>query len=70
VEFCTYDVAGSPNYRVTVSVTYANPVFFGPIAFATDLADGAGDGDWTLSASAQMRLERGVPSPAPATCAP
>jgi hypothetical protein len=71
VTFCTYDVAGAPNYRVNVSVAYRNPVFFGPIAFATDLADGSGDGDWTLSASAQMRLERGAPAPPPSSvCTP
>lgn len=67
VTFCTYDVQGTTNYRVTVSVAYRNPVFFGPIAFATDAVDGSPDGDWTLSASAQMRLERGVPNPPPAT---
>ena len=68
VTFCTYDVEGTPNYRVTVSVAYRHPVFFGPIAFATDFVDGSpGDGDWTLTADAQMRLERGVPNPAPGT---
>lgn len=68
VTFCTYDVAGTPNYRVDVTVDYRHPVFFGPIAFATDVADGTTDGDWTLSATAQMRLERGVPNPAPGAC--
>jgi Flp pilus assembly protein TadG len=68
VNFCTYLVAGTPNYRVDVSLTYDHPVFFGPIAFATDVADGTSDGDWTLAATAQMRLERGVPNPAPAAC--
>jgi hypothetical protein len=67
VTFCTYDVQGIWNYRVSVSVAYRHPVFFGPIAFATDAVDGAPDGDWTLSASAQMRLERGVPNPPPGT---
>lgn len=57
VSFCSYLVGAELNYRVTVSVTYAHPVFFGPLAFATDLADGTGDGQWDLSAEAQMRLE-------------
>lgn len=72
VSFCTYQVsiAGTPepNYRITVSVAYAHPVFFGPIAFATDAMDGSSDGRWQISASAQMRLEKGAPSPAPAAC--
>lgn len=72
VAFCTYTVQGTTtmtNYGVSVSVVYRHPVFFGPIGFATDLVDGSPDGDWTLSASAEMRLERGVPNPAPGlTC--
>jgi TadE-like protein len=61
VTFCTYSVqmAGTPEtqYRVQVDVLYKHPVFFGMLAFATDLIDGTGDGLWDLSASAQMRLE-------------
>lgn len=71
VSFCTYLVGTVANYRVDVSVAYRHPVFFGPIAFATDMADGSADGDWTLSATAQMRVERGVPSPVPGVvCSP
>jgi Flp pilus assembly protein TadG len=72
VSFCTYsvDIGGTaePNYQINVVVAYRHPVFFVPIAFATDLMDGSGDGSWEISASAQMRLERGVPSPAPGAC--
>jgi flavin-binding protein dodecin len=72
VTFCTYnvDIAGTPvaNYRITVSVTYLHPVFFGPIAFATDAMDGVSDGSWELSASGNMRLEKGAPAPAPGAC--
>jgi hypothetical protein len=32
-------------------------LFFGPLAFATDLADGTNDGAWDLTASAEIRLE-------------
>jgi Flp pilus assembly protein TadG len=52
-----YCVAGKINHRVIVSVTYNHPVFFPLLAFATDLVDGTQDGSWTLTASAQMRLE-------------
>jgi Flp pilus assembly protein TadG len=72
VTFCTYtvDIAGSPvsSYRVTVSATYRHPVFFGPIAFATDFMDGVHDGRWEIGAAAQMRLERGSPAPIPGAC--
>lgn len=72
VTFCTYSVSagGTPvaNYRITVNVGYRHPVFFGPIAFATDAMDGTPDGRWTISASAQMRLERGVPATPPGPC--
>jgi Flp pilus assembly protein TadG len=71
-DFCAYavDIAGSPvtSYRITVAVTYRHPVFFPLIAFATDAMDGSSDGKWQISASAQMRLEKGAPSPAPLAC--
>ena len=57
VTFCSYSAAGITNYRVQTDVTYRHPLFFGPLAFATDLVDGNTNGAWDLSASAQMRLE-------------
>lgn len=61
VTYCSYSVniAGTPEtqYRVQADVQYKHPVFFGVLAFATDLIDGTEDGLWDLSASAQMRLE-------------
>ena len=57
VAFCSYSAAGITNYRVQVDVRYKHPVFFGPMAFATDLVDGTENGYWDLSVSAQMRLE-------------
>jgi hypothetical protein len=57
VTFCSYTVGSTTNYRVTVEVRYKHPVFFGPLAFATDLVDGSQNGFWDLSASAEMRLE-------------
>ena len=63
VDFCSYPAAGTTNYRVKVAVSYEHPLFFGILAFATDLVDGnAGNGDWDLSASAEMRLENIDPS--------
>ena len=58
VTFCSYTAAGITNYRVEASVSYQHPLFFAPLAFATDLVDGnPGNERWDLSASAQMRLE-------------
>lgn len=57
VSFSDYCLNGENNNRVQVSVTYAHPVFFPLLAYATDLIDGTPDGNWTLGASAQMRLE-------------
>lgn len=57
ITFCRYSAAGIMNYRVQADVRYKHPVFFGPLAFATDLVDGTSNGFWDLSASAQMRLE-------------
>jgi Flp pilus assembly protein TadG len=57
VSFDSYCVAGTYNERITVTVSYRHPVFFPLLGYATDLADGTPDGDWTLTASAQMRLE-------------
>jgi TadE-like protein len=57
VTFCSYQVGSTTNYQVTVSVKYKHPVFFGPLAYATDLVDGTNNGYWDLSASADMRLE-------------
>lgn len=68
VTFKCYLVEAVQNYRVEVAVGYRHPVFFGPVAFATDFVDGSADGRWELAASAQMRLERGAPTPAPGGC--
>jgi hypothetical protein len=57
VSFCSYSAAGITNYRVQVDVRYKHPVFFGLMAFATDLVDGSPNGYWDIGASAQMRLE-------------
>ncbi len=57
ITFCSYGAASITNYRVQADVTYRHPLFFGPLAFATDFIDGTPNGDWDLSASAQMRLE-------------
>jgi hypothetical protein len=57
VTFCSYTAAGVTNYRVQAEVKYKHPLFFGPLAFATDLVDGTTNGFWDLSASAEMRLE-------------
>jgi len=61
VDFCTYTVGlgggATDSQRITVTVTYRHPLFFPLLAYATDFADGTPDGDWTLTASAQMRLE-------------
>lgn len=75
VTFCSYPAAGDTNYRVIVGVSYEHPLFFGLLAFATDLVDGIpGNDAWDLSASAEMRLENidpTVPSFAdPGACPP
>jgi len=57
VTFCSYTAAGSTNFRVQADVIYKHPVFFGVLAFATDLVDGTPNGFWDLSVSAQMRME-------------
>jgi Flp pilus assembly protein TadG len=68
VAFCSYDpIGGLDNQRITVTVSYRHPLFFPFLAYATDLADGTEDGDWTLTATAQMRLEHPLTS-APGGC--
>lgn len=57
VTFCSYSVGSDLNYRVTVHTKYKHPLFFGPLAFATDALDGSSNGYWDLEVSAQMRLE-------------
>ncbi len=61
VTFCRYsvDLAGSPTnqFRVEAGVQYKHPVFFGLLAYATDLVDGTPNGFWDLTATAQMRME-------------
>jgi TadE-like protein len=72
VTFCSYAAAGTTNYRVKVQVKYEHPLFFGPMAFATDLIDGTQNGYWDLSASAEMRLQNVDSSVAtdPGACPP
>lgn len=63
VTLCRYMIGTTPNFRVKVDVQYEHPIFFGPLAFATDLLDSTpGNGFWDLSATAQMRLESVDPS--------
>jgi len=57
ITFCTDTVGGVAQYRVQIDVTYRHPVFFGPLAFATDVLDGTHDGKWDISGTAQMRME-------------
>ena len=57
VLFCSYAVSGATNYRVQVVVKYQHPVFFGLLAYATDLVDGSPNGFWDLLASAEIRME-------------
>ena len=57
VTYCSYSVSDVANQQVGVSVQYGHPVFFPLLSYATDLVDGSADGAWTLTASAQMRLE-------------
>jgi hypothetical protein len=58
VSFCSFMVGGETNYRVDIRVEYNHPVFFGLLVYATDATDAnPGDGEWTLAASTQMRLE-------------
>jgi Flp pilus assembly protein TadG len=66
--FCQYTINSVTSDRVTVSVRYRYPVFFPLLSFATDAMDGSSDGDWTLAANAQMRLENGLTTPPGATC--
>jgi hypothetical protein len=71
VTFCSYPAGGDTQYQVQVFVQYRHPLFFGPMAFATDALDGSRDGDWTLAATGQMRLENVDPDTATdpgATC--
>ena len=57
VTIADYCLNAENNNRIQVTVSYGHPVFFPLLDYATDLVDGIGDDKWTLSASAQMRLE-------------
>lgn len=57
VTISDYCLGGQNNNRIAISVTYGHPVFFPLLSYATDFMDGTPDGDWTLTATAQMRLE-------------
>ena len=63
VSFCTYSIAGSSgtiqNYQINVTVQYNHPEFF-PLGEIASLAAGrpsSGPWHWTMTATAQMRLE-------------
>jgi TadE-like protein len=62
VSFCSYSAAGATNYRVKLTVEYSHPLFFGVMAFATDLVDGTENGSWDLGAAAEMRLQNANPT--------
>ena len=69
VTFCTYNVSSIAQYRVKVAVSYNHPEFF-PLAQIAALAAGKPSGgawNWTVDASAEMRLEHDLTSP-PAAC--
>jgi hypothetical protein len=58
VSFCSFLIGTETNYRVDIRVEYNHPVFFGLLVYATDATDAnPGDGEWTLAAATQMRLE-------------
>jgi hypothetical protein len=57
VSFCEYPAAGGTQYQIRIDVKYKHPLFFGPMAFATDLIDGTNNDRWDLTSFAQMRLE-------------
>jgi hypothetical protein len=62
VSVCKYTVGSAFNYRIQIDVKYKHPIFFGPMTLFTDAVDGTGNGDWDLSASAQMRIENADPT--------
>jgi hypothetical protein len=57
VSFCEYPIGSTVQYQIQVDVKYKHPLFFGPMAFATDFTDGTNNGFWDLAVSAQMRME-------------
>ena len=70
VTFCQYTLGSVTADQVGVAVTYAYPIFFPLLSFATDAVDGSNDGAWTLTASAQMKLETNVTDLTPLTTCP
>lgn len=63
VNLCAYSIGGVTSQMINVTATYNYPVFFPLLlAFAT------GNPDWTLSASAQMRLENPLASAPSTSC--
>ena len=70
ITFCTYLVAGVPQYRVNVAVSYNHPEFF-PLAQIAALAAGKPSGgawNWTVDGSAEMRMEHDLTPPPGASC--
>lgn len=65
---CEYTAGGITSDRVTVTIRYGYPIFFPLLAFATDAVDGTADNAWTLSASAEMRLEHNLSASPGSTC--
>jgi hypothetical protein len=59
---CEYTAGGLTSDQVTVTVRYGYPIFFPLLSFATDAVDGTSDNAWTLSATAEMRLEHNLTS--------
>jgi len=70
VALCQYTVGSVTSDRLTVGVTYGYPIFFPLLSYATDAVDGTTDGAWTLTATAQMRLESNVTDATPPGACP
>ena len=58
VTYCTYqDTSGAYSVRLTVSATYAHPLFVPFVDVILDAIDGTSDGAFTLITSEAMRVE-------------
>ena len=58
VTYCTYqDTSGAYSVRLTVSATYAHPLFVPFVNVILDAIDGTSDGAFTLVTSEAMRVE-------------
>jgi Flp pilus assembly protein TadG len=67
VSYCDYqDSSGAYSVRLTVSATYAHPLFVPFVNIILDAIDGSSDGAFTLVTSEAMRVENpplGAPPP-------